>query len=416
MSQEIVVVQLVGQDRPGILAHVMESLAPSPVRILDMCQSVIHDTLSLGFILEIPAGEGASPLLKELLFCAHGLGLQATFRPLSQDQYEDWVACQGRPRHIVTLLGRSLTSQHLAGLGSVLAEYGVSVDAVTRLSGRVSLRQPQSTPRACLEFSVRGTPTDRLAMRAALLDLSRQMGVDIAFQEDTIFRRIRRLVCCDMDSTLIQEEVIDALAARAGVGPQVAAITEAAMRGELDFAASLTQRVGLLAGLPETVLADVAASLHLTEGAERLVRVLKALGYKVAILSGGFTYFGQHLQRQLGIDAVHANTLEIVDGRLTGRILGPIVDGPGKAQRLQSLAQAQGISLEQVIAIGDGANDLPMLQIAGLGIAFHAKPVVRAGASQAISNLGLDSVLYLLGLRDREVAALDGGPSLPGEG
>lgn len=408
MKREIILVQLAGEDRPGFFAAILGSIAQFGVRVVDMCQSVIHETLSLGFVLEVPPGAASAPILKELLFCAHGLGLSAKFTPIPEDAYEEWVAGQGRPRHIVTLLGRSLTAQHLAQLGQLLAQQGLSIDTVTRLSERVSLARPSASPRACLEFSVRGTPQDRFAMRAALLELSRDLGVDVAFQEDSVFRRIRRLVCFDMDSTLIEAEVIDELAARAGVRPQVAAITEAAMRGELDFRQSLTERVRLLAGLPESVLAQVAASLRLTEGAERLVRTVKALGYKVAILSGGFTYFGRVLQERLGIDFVHANVLEVKDGRLTGRLVGDIVDGPGKAARLRAIAAAEGISLDQVIAVGDGANDLPMLQIAGLGIAFHAKPVVREGASQAISNLGLDGVLYLLGLRDREMAALEG--------
>ncbi len=410
MRREIFVVQMAGPDRPGVLAAVMESIASWEVQVVDMCQSVIHEALSLGCIIEIPAGVPAAAILKELLFCAHNLGLAAKCTPLPEEAYEAWVAGQGRPRHIVTVLGRTLTSHHLAALGQVLADQGLSVDTVTRLSERRSLLRPPAMPRSCLEFSVRGTPRDRLAMRAALLSLSRDLGVDVAVQEDSVFRRIRRLVCFDMDSTLIQAEVIDELAVRAGVGPAVAAITEAAMRGELDFRESLIRRVALLAGLPETVLAEVAASLQLTEGAERLVRSLKGLGYKIAILSGGFTYFGRVLQHRLGIDFVYANELEVVHGRLTGRVAGEIIDGPGKARRLQAIAAAEGIALEQVIAVGDGANDLPMLQVAGLGIAFQAKPVVREGAGQAISHVGLDGVLYLLGLRDRELRALEPAP------
>lgn len=309
---------------------------------------------------------------------------------------------QGRKRHIVTVLGRTITAANLAAMAEVITSHGLSIDCITRLSGRRSLSSPPVMPRSCLEFSVRGTPDDISGMRAAFLELSREQGIDIGFQEDNAFRRIRRLVCFDMDSTLIQAEVIDELAKRAGVGEEVAGITEAAMRGELDFSQSLRRRVGLLKGLPEAVLHDVAESLPMTEGAERLIRTLKSLGYSIAILSGGFNYFGRRLQERLGIDYVHANELEIKDGVLTGGLVGEIVDGAGKARLLKEIAAKENISLSQVIAVGDGANDLPMLDVAGLGIAFHAKPVVRQGAGQAISNVGLDGVLYFLGLRDRE--------------
>lgn len=400
--RELILIQLSGTDRPGLTAGIMTQLSAYDVTILDISQSVIHDDLSLGILIEVPPRHESSPVLKDLLFWAHNLGLALKFSPISEDDYERWVGGQGRKRHIVTVLGRSITAANLAALGRVIAENGLSIDCITRLSGRVSLASPASMPRSCLEFSVRGTPTDISAMRAAFLELSREEGIDIGFQEDNAFRRIRRLVCFDMDSTLIQAEVIDELAKRAGVGEQVAAITERAMRGELDFSQSLRQRVGLLTGLSAAVLEEVAQTLPMTEGAERLIRTLKSLGYTIAILSGGFTYFGRRLQERLGFDYVYANELEIRDGVLTGGLVGDIVDGPGKARLLQAIAAKEHISLAQVIAVGDGANDLPMLDVAGLGIAFHAKPVVRQGAGQAISNVGLDGVLYFLGLRDRE--------------
>ncbi|NCD26475.1 MAG: phosphoserine phosphatase SerB [Deltaproteobacteria bacterium] len=400
--REIILIQISGTDRDGLLAGIMGQLAASGVTILDICQSVIHADLSFGVLIEVPLEHESSPILKDLLYWAHNQDLHLKFTPVSEDDYESWVGMQGRKRHIVTVLGRAITAANLAALSEVITANGLSVDCITRLSGRRSLVQPPAMPRACLEFSVRGTPTDISAMRAAFLDLSREQGIDIGFQEDNAFRRIRRLVCFDMDSTLIQAEVIDELAKRAGVGEQVAAITEAAMRGELDFCQSLRKRVGFLKGLPASVLEDVAATLPMTEGAERLIRTLKSLGYTIAILSGGFTYFGRRLQERLGIDHVHANELEIKDGALTGGLVGEIVDGPGKARRLKEIAAKENISLSQVIAVGDGANDLPMLDVAGLGIAFHAKPVVRQGAGQAISNVGLDGVLYFLGLRDRE--------------
>ena len=400
--REIILIQISGTDRDGLLAGIMGQLAASGVTILDISQSVIHDDLSLGVLIEVPRESESSPILKDLLFWAHNQGLNLKFTPVTEDDYERWVGMQGRKRHIVTVLGRTITAANLAAMAEVITGNGLSIDCITRLSGRRSLAVPPAMPRSCLEFSVRGTPADISAMRAAFLDLSREQGIDIGFQEDNAFRRIRRLVCFDMDSTLIQAEVIDELAKRAGVGGQVAAITEAAMRGELDFSQSLRKRVGLLKGLPESVLQDVAATLPMTEGAERLIRTLKTLGYTIAILSGGFNYFGRILQERLGIDYVYANELEIQNGALTGGLVGEIVDGPGKARLLQAIAAKENISLSQVIAVGDGANDLPMLDVAGLGIAFHAKPVVRKGAGQAISNVGLDGVLYFLGLRDRE--------------
>ena len=400
--REIILIQISGTDRDGLLAGIMGQLAASGVTTLDISQSVIHDDLSLGVLIEVPRESESSPILKDLLFWAHNQGLHLKFTPVTEDDYERWVGMQGRRRHIVTVLGRTITAANLAAMAEVITRNGLSIDCITRLSGRRSLANPPAMPRSCLEFSVRGTPADISAMRAAFLDLSREQGIDIGFQEDNAFRRIRRLVCFDMDSTLIQAEVIDELAKRAGVGEQVSAITEAAMRGELDFSQSLRKRVGLLKGLPESVLQDVAATLPMTEGAERLIRTLKTLGYTIAILSGGFNYFGRILQERLGIDYVYANELEIRDGALTGGLVGEIVDGPGKARLLQAIAAKENISLSQVIAVGDGANDLPMLDVAGLGIAFHAKPVVRKGAGQAISNVGLDGVLYFLGLRDRE--------------
>lgn len=400
--REIILIQLTGIDRDGILAGFMEQLAASGVIVLDISQSVIHDELSLGVLMEVPWKNQSSPVIKDLLFWAYNLGLSLKFSPVTEADYEEWVGLQGRKRHIVTVLGRTLSAENLARLAQVITTNGLSIFGITRLSGRRSLLTPEAMPRTCVEFSVRGTPADISALKAAFLDISREQGIDIGFQEDNAFRRIRRLVCFDMDSTLIQAEVIDELAKRAGQGKKVAAITEAAMRGEMDFAQSLTHRVALLQGLPESVLQDVAASLPLTEGAERLIRTLKGLGYTIAILSGGFTYFGRRLQDQLGIDHLHANELEIRDGLLTGKLAGPIVDGAGKARLLKQIAAREHISLAQVIAVGDGANDLPMLEVAGLGIAFHAKPVVREGAGQAISNMGLDGVLYFLGLRDSE--------------
>ena len=400
---EVILINLTGPDRPGITRDLSAILARHEVRILDIGQAVIHDTLTLGLLVEVPPESESHPVLKDVLFKAHEWDLQVRFTPVGLDEYERWVEAQGQPRHIMTLIGTRLTARHLEGLGDVATRHGLNIDNITRLSGRVSMRHVQDQQRSCVELSLRGTPDDASALRGDLLELAQALDVDIAFQVDDVYRRNRRLVAFDMDSTLIQTEVIDELAAMAGVGEEVSAITEAAMNGDLDFSQSLVKRVALLKGLEERVLGEVAARLPLTPGAERLIRTLKTLGYQTAILSGGFGFFGRELQKRLGIDFVFANELEIEDGRLTGRVCGEIVDGERKAALLRELSDQAGIRLEQTIAVGDGANDLPMLDVAGLGIAFHAKPKVRASAEQVISNLGLDGILYLIGMSDREV-------------
>lgn len=404
--RDIILISISGQDRPGISAALTRILADYRVNILDISQAVIHDQLSLGIVVESPTEQESALLLKAVLFKAHALGLQARFSPISEESYHAWVAGQGKARHIVTVLARKITAEHIAEVSRIVADYGLNIDGLQRLSGRVTLDDEPSDSRrakACVEFSVRGQPQDVTAMRGQFLRLAQQLGVDIAFQKDNAYRRNRRVVCFDMDSTLIEHEVIDELAKAAGVGEQVAAITERAMNGELDFTQSFKARVALLKGLDASVLEGIAASLQMSEGAEYLMHTLKALGYKTAILSGGFTYFGHYLQRRLGIDYVHANELEIVDGKVTGNVVGQVVDGARKASLLREIAAKEGVNLEQVIAVGDGANDLPMLSIAGLGIAFRAKPLVKQNAKQAISTLGLDGILYLLGVRDRDL-------------
>jgi phosphoserine phosphatase len=401
--EKIILVHVTGNDRPGLTAELSGVLAGFDVDILDIGQVVIHNFLTLGILIRLPAN--SQPVLKDLLFKAHELGVTMKLHPLDEGDYTSWVGEADKQRHIITLLARSISAEQIAAITAVVSESGLNIDTIHRLSGRVPLTgRPSQSARACVEFTVRGTPRDIAGLRSRFLDISAELVADIAFQEDNIFRRNRRLVAFDMDSTLIQAEVIDELAKEAGVGEEVAAITEAAMRGELDFKQSLRKRLSLLEGLDESVLRTVAARLPLTEGAERLITTLKNVGYKIAILSGGFTYFGNILKERLGIDHVYANELEIVDGKLTGRALGEIVDAQKKAELLQAIADQEGISLQQVIAVGDGANDLPMLNLAGLGIAFHAKPKVKKGARQAISNLGLDSILYLIGVRDRDVA------------
>jgi phosphoserine phosphatase len=408
---DIILLNVSGFDRPGITHHLTSTLAAHGVRLLDIGQAVIHQTVSIGLLFQLPEAAPSAPVLKDVLFAAHELGLEVRFSPVSTEEYEEWVRAQGKPRYIITVFGPFLSAEHMSRLSHVLKSHQLNIAQMWRLSGRDSLKGTGRSRRTCVELSVRGAP-DAHELRRDLLDLAQELGVDIAIQKDDVFRRNRRLVAFDMDSTLIQAEVIDELARVAGVGDAVARITEAAMRGEIDFTQSLTERLSLLAGLSASVLAEVAERLPLTDGAQLLISTLRNLGYKTAILSGGFSYFGRYLQEKLGVDHVFANELEIVDGKLTGRVVGPIVDGPRKAALLREIAHREGIRLEQVIAVGDGANDLPMLDTAGLGIAFHAKPKVKASAEQSINTLGLDGILYLIGLRDRDVLGVYEDPAV----
>ncbi len=406
--KHVLLINITGADKPGLTAAISAILASHSAQILDIGQAVIHDNLALGILAEVAAEvaniDVDTPLLQELQGKLEELGLSASLTPISPAHYNEWVGEQGKPRHIITLLARKISALQIARITSVVASNALNIDKISRLSGRLPLGELPERSMACVEFSVRGALTDAASVRRELLHLASELDVDIAYQEDTMFRRNRRLVAFDMDSTLIETEVIDELAKAAGVGEQVAAITERAMRGELDFKASFAQRIALLKGLDADVLQHIAENLPLTEGAERLVATLKRLGYRTAIISGGFEYFGRYLQQRLGIDFVFANQLEVEGGVITGRVQGDVVDGERKAQLLRELAQQEHISLEQVIAVGDGANDLPMLGIAGLGIAFRAKPIVRQSAKHAISTLGLDGILYLIGYSDSQDA------------
>jgi phosphoserine phosphatase len=401
--KEPILISITGLDRPGITASITQVLAEFNINVLDIGQSVIHDALSLGMLIQIPDSSADELTVKEAIQKAiDELNLTVRFVNISHKSYEHWVGQQGKPRHIVSLLARQISAHQISCLSRIVADNGLNIDKITRLSGRVPLETIGSDSQACVEFSLRGPVADLPALRREFLKLADEIGVDIAYQENNVYRRNRRLVAFDMDSTLIQAEVIDELAKRAGVGKKVSEITERAMRGEIDFKESFRKRVALLKGLPETALGEIAATLKLTDGTERLIATLKKLGYKTAILSGGFTYFGRGLQRRFGIDYVYANELEIEDGIVTGNVTGEIVDGARKASLLASIAQHEGFSLEQTIAVGDGANDLPMLSIAGLGIAFRAKPIVKASAKQSLNTQGLDGILYLMGLSERE--------------
>ena len=401
-QKEILLITINGEDKPGLTTNITEVLSEYNANILDIGQAVIHNSLSLGMLVEVE-DKNTSSILKDVLYKSYDLDIKVRFSPITDEKYDEWVNQQAKGRYIVTMFSRKISADHIAEITNIIYKQGLNIDLINRLTGRIPLNHNDRTTKACIEFSVRGKPRNEKKMKDEFFKLANSTDVDIAFQRDDVYRKNRRLVCFDMDSTLIQAECIVELAKRHGVGDKVHEITEAAMRGELDFNQSFKNRVGLLEGLDESVMRDIAENLPITEGAERLISTLKDLGYKVAVLSGGFTYFGNYLQKKLGIDYVYANDLEIVDGKLTGKHLGEIVNGEKKAQLMKLLAQMEGIKMEQVIAVGDGANDLPMINAAGLGIAFHAKPLVKESASHSISTIGLDGILYLLGYRDRHL-------------
>ena len=395
-------IRVTGEDRPGLIASITATLAKYDITILDIGLDDIHNTLSFGILIRT-SNENVGRVMKDLLYKTTSMGNILRFYPISKEDYEQWVSMQGKNRYILTLLGRKLTARQISATTHILSQQNLNIDGIRRLTGRIPLDEKKANIRACIEFSVRGTPKDIDLMQAQLFKIAREQEVDYSFQQDNMYRRMRRLICFDMDSTLIQTEVIDELAMRAGVGDQVKSITEQAMRDEIDFRESFRKRVALLKGLDESVMQDIAEHLPMTEGVDRLMFVLKKYGYKIAILSGGFTYFGNYLKERFGLDYVYANELEIKNGKLTGNYVGEIVDGPRKAALLRQIATNEQVDIAQTIAVGDGANDLPMLATAGLGIAFHAKPKVTANAQQAINTIGLDGVLYFLGFKDSQL-------------
>ena len=397
---EIIQINISGEDKPGLTTALTDILAHYDAFILDIGQSNIHRSLTMG-ILFMTTPDRSGQIMKELLFKASEMNINIRFTPITEEEYSHWVSGQGKNRYIITLIGRRLTAGHIARVTQAIYDEGLNIDAINRLTGRMPLDEDERVPNTCIEFSVRGSLEDKSRIQDTLMELSNNGDVDISFQKDGIFRRSRRLICFDMDSTLIRTEVIDELADRAGVGKEVREITERAMRGEIDFTESFRERVALLKGLDVSVMEDIANSLPITEGVDRMMTILKRVGYKTAILSGGFTYFGNYLKRRFGFDYVYANELEVDEnGKLTGRYTGEIVDGARKAELLRLLCQFEKIDIQQSVAVGDGANDLPMLNIAGLGIAFHAKPKVRETARQSLSTVGLDGILYFLGLKD----------------
>ena len=403
MISEIVLVTVSGQNKPALMSMLTSTLARYQVRVLDVGQAVIHDELSLGMLIQSSSPAVSAAVQAELSSQSRSLGVIVRFAPVTAAEYDAWVAQQGRPRYIVTMLARGVAAEQLSAVAGIVERYRLAIDGIRRLSGRLTLDNSDAAARACIEISLRGELVDARGLKADLLSAAGRLAFDFSVQEDTVYRRNRRLVAFDMDSTLIKAEVIDELARVHGVGDEVAAITERAMRGEIDFKESFRRRVGLLKGLPERAFAEVAAAVPLADGAQRLIAALKHFGYRTAIISGGFTYVGDRLKRELGIDYVYANALEIRDGSVTGEVVGDIIDAERKANLLRALCLKESIAMAQSIAIGDGANDLPMLAAAGLGVAFHAKPIVKESASHAISNFGLDSVLYLMGFTDRDI-------------
>src|SRR5690606_36551587 len=393
MNQRTLLITLTGPDRPGVTSRLFSVLARFSVTVADVEQVVIRGRLTLGVLVAYDSGPSTGTgstlgaMWAAVEHVAEDLGMEVELSTGTMTKEH-----RRRGRLDVTVLGAPLLPAAMAGIASRIAAAGANIDRIERLA---------SYPVTCIELAVSGADPDGL--RAALAAEAAAQQVDVAVQRSGLHRRAKRLIVMDVDSTLIQGEVIELLAAHAGCAEEVEKITAAAMRGELDFEASLRERVALLAGLPESVFDRVREQVVLTPGARTLVRTLKRLDYRFAIVSGGFTQITDSLKAELGIDYAAANTLEVVDGKLAGRPVGEIVDRPGKARALERFAAEAGVPISQTIAIGDGANDLDMIAKAGLGIAFNAKPVVREAADTAVNVPYLDSILYLLGIPRLEV-------------
>ena len=391
-SEDFIVITVNGPDAPGIVSSITSILSENAVKIIDIEQIVIRKLILLSMMLDLRESKGGQiSLLKDLLLEAKRLNVELDFKIAS---YEEHLQHDNNFMYAVTCLGEKITAQVVAQISHAIYSENVNIERITQLSqGEL----------CCIEMIVKTDKTINVQdMTGKLLSISTDFGVDIAVQKEDIFRRSKRLVVMDMDSTLIQVEVIDELAKSAGNGEEVSGITSKAMNGELSFNESLNKRVELLRGLDENILDEIYHNIPFTPGAKKLVKILKKLGYKTAVISGGFTFFTDRLKNELGLDYAFANKLEIKDGKLTGKVLGEIINGESKAKILEDIADKENITLDQVVAIGDGANDLLMLDKAGLGIAFNAHKTVREKADYNISQENLDSIIYLLGISEKE--------------
>lgn len=399
-NSEIVLVTISGNNKLGVTAKLTEILAKYNAFILDIDQADIHRNLSLEILFRVNKTDRDS-ILNDLQLKAYKLDVNIQFIPINKEQYDNWMTRESKNKYIITLLGRVLTARQIAAVTSIVYKQGLNIDNIVRLTDTTPLDETNKWCRyASIELSVSGVPANKTEMKQEFLNLSSKFDFDISFQQENIFRKMRRVVCFDMDSTLIQTEVIDELAVRAGIGDKVKKITELAMQGKIDFVESFEQRVKLLKGLDVSVMEEIAENLPITEGLDRLIDILKKFGFKIAILSGGFTYFGNYLKDKYQFDYMYANELEIKDGKLTGNYVGSIIDAKRKAVLLKQIAQNEKVDIRQTVAVGDGANDLLMLDAAGLGIAFNAKPKVVEAAELSLSRVGIDGILYFLGYKD----------------
>lgn len=387
-AQKNLLIKIAGPDYPGITARLMKIVSENNTPVLDIGQSVTHGLLSLSFVLKLNEDGSDDHVLKDLLFESYKMGLNLDYKIV-----EDFINQNKNTdeKFILNCVAPKLITPHfIRDVSMSLASHGVNILRIDKVS-------PGEFTSLEILTTIPKTVNHNL-LKQELIGVSNEHKIDVAFLKDNVFRRSKRLIAFDMDSTLIQAEVIDELAKAHGVGEEIQKITEMAMNGELDFNKSLEMRVSKLKGLDAKVMHKILEELPLTHGVEEFIKTIKKLGYKVAILSGGFTYFANALKDKLGLDYAFANELEIIDGKLTGRVVGTVINAEQKALLLNLIAQQENISLEQVVAIGDGANDLPMLSIAGLGIAFHAKDIVKRKAQNHMSHGPMTSILYFLGI------------------